>query len=146
MLCKWSLVWRGSVLMTLLCSWLTKIAYLTPDDEKDDGKMWDLFPSCSSLPFTVYFPCPRLHRYRLLSIFLASEDTVCLAWFNHNWFSFLIKKPWGGTDGDTRLKHAMQLFGGWTICLSSSCFDTKTYQKMTYTHIHRHALMFKPFM
>lgn len=80
-----------------------------------------------SLPVSHYhinFSRPRLPRYRLLSIFLAREDKMCLVWFSHNWFYFLIKKPWGGTDEDTKVKRAMQLFA-----LVVLRFDTKMGQK-----------------
>lgn len=82
-----------------------------------------------SLPashYHIYFSRPHLPRYRLLSIFLAGKDKMCLVWFSHNWFSLLIKKPRGWTDEDTKAP-AMQL-----LALVALRFDTKTYQKKTY--------------
>lgn len=63
--------------MTLLRSWRTKMASWTADDDEDDGKTWDLFTLCFSLPY-IYFPSLASPRYRLLSIFLASEDKMRL--------------------------------------------------------------------
>ncbi len=55
---------------------------------------WLFFFFFSSLAY-IYFFLTLAPWHKLPNNSLASEDKICLVCFSHNWFSHLIRSPWG---------------------------------------------------